>query len=186
MKESHIALIVSPNDSRVVGIPWLVEPSNPRHSGFTDEEQRIMEHYHNQWREYHEVKKIAVPCDMPNALRILGEQHPDRKVLPHISSHYNVVGITLSELLGKPKRNPEKGDSLTCAYSLLLPGNEIKPKLEQQKEYRLKDIVLDKKGNLHFDVGLKSYHNYIRSYETGEELPNGNKIHWCHSLRFIW
>lgn len=67
-----------------------------------------------------------------------------------------------------------------------IPGNVFRPELELQKEYPLHNIVKDKAGNMHFDVGLKTHLNYIRSYETGEELPNGNSIHWCHPLRFVW
>jgi hypothetical protein len=66
-----------------------------------------------------------------------------------------------------------------------LMGNQIAPPLELEKEYLVVGICLDKQGNQHLDVGLKSVHNYITSYETDEELPDGNKIHWCHPSRFV-
>lgn len=40
-------------------------------------------------------------------------------------------------------------------------------------------------GNPHFDVGLKSEVNFVRSYETKDKLPHGDKFHWCHPSRFI-
>lgn len=50
--------------------------------------------------------------------------------------------------------------------------------------YPVKGIVLDSAGNQHLDVGLKSDLNWVKSIETGEELPDGDKIHWCHPSRF--
>ena len=66
----------------------------------------------------------------------------------------------------------------------MLEGNEVGPELIEGKDYPLMGIVIDSKGNKHFDVGIVSQYNYIRSYETKEELPNGDKIHWCHPSRF--
>lgn len=71
-----------------------------------------------------------------------------------------------------------------CKNTALLPGNEVAPPLEAEKEYPVKGIALDKEGNQHLDVGLVSLYNYIRSHETEEDLPNGDKIHWCHPSRF--
>lgn len=62
--------------------------------------------------------------------------------------------------------------------------NDHKPQLVEGKEYEVKEIIHDKEGNPHYDVGLESFLNYVRSIETGEELPRGNKIHWCHPSRF--
>jgi rRNA maturation protein Nop10 len=65
-----------------------------------------------------------------------------------------------------------------------LPGKGIAPPLELHQEYTLKDVCFDKEGNPHLDVGLPSTVNFVKSYETGEELPDGHKIHWCHPSRF--
>lgn len=65
-----------------------------------------------------------------------------------------------------------------------LPGNTIAPPLEAGQEYTIHGICVDKKGNQHLDVGLVSKYNFIRSHETGEELPDGDSIHWCHPSRF--
>jgi hypothetical protein len=78
----------------------------------------------------------------------------------------------------------KKLETVKCINIEPLNGNEVAPPLELNKEYLIKDIVLDEKGNQHLDVGLISEYNYIRSIETEEELPNGKEIHWCHPSRF--
>jgi len=65
-----------------------------------------------------------------------------------------------------------------------LDGNDKAPALELHKVYTVNQITLDSQGNQHLDVGLVSDLNYVRSWETKEELPEGDKIHWCHPSRF--
>lgn len=76
------------------------------------------------------------------------------------------------------------GEKATCGNTKPLPGNTIAPPLEQGESYEVKDICVDAKGNQHLDVGLVSKYKFIRSHETGENLPDGDKIHWCHPSRF--
>lgn len=76
------------------------------------------------------------------------------------------------------------GEKIKAINNQPLNGNDIAPELILGNEYKIQDIVLDKKGNQHLDVGLKSKVNYVCSIETGEKLPKGNIIHWCHPLRF--
>jgi len=82
------------------------------------------------------------------------------------------------------------GDTVKCINVLPLPSKDerheqkIAPPLELGKEYPVKAIIHDSKGNPHLDVGLASMYNYITSYETGEDLPGGENIHWCHPSRF--
>lgn len=78
----------------------------------------------------------------------------------------------------------EEGQSVVCINSACLRGNDVAPPLIVGENYTVKEIIFDKKGFPHIDVGLKSKHNFVRSYETGEELERGNKIHWCHPSRF--
>lgn len=68
-----------------------------------------------------------------------------------------------------------------------LAGNLIAPPLELDKEYVVQSICLDSEGNQHLNVGLTSAHNYVRSFDTEEELPDSSmgKIHWCHPSRFV-
>lgn len=76
------------------------------------------------------------------------------------------------------------GDTLMCTNNEPLEGNKIAPPLEINKEYVVKNVVKDKGGNPHFDVGIASNVAYVTSYETKEELPDGDKVHWCHPSRF--
>lgn len=67
-----------------------------------------------------------------------------------------------------------------------LPGNEIAPPLKMDEEKELVGTCTDSKGNVHYDVGIKSTVNWITSYETGEILPDSEvgKVWWCHPSRF--
>lgn len=77
-------------------------------------------------------------------------------------------------------------ETLKCINSKPLKGNDVAPPLKEGESYQVKQVVLDKKGNKHLDVGLKSKFNYVTSAETGEVLPNSaiGGIHWCHPSRF--
>lgn len=76
------------------------------------------------------------------------------------------------------------GGLVTAINNKPLSGNSVAPPLEVGKNYVILNVIKDKKGNPHFDVGLESKYNYITSFETKEELPDGDKIHWCHPSRF--
>lgn len=76
------------------------------------------------------------------------------------------------------------GDIVLCINTELLYGNEIKPPLIKNYEYTIYDIWTDVMGHQHLNVGLKSDHNFIRSWHTKEEIPNGDVIHWCLASRF--
>ena len=78
----------------------------------------------------------------------------------------------------------EVGQTVEVINIDMLTGNDKKPNLKIGGIHEIKEIVLDKDGNQHLDVGLVSRLSYVKSWETGEELPNGNKIHWCHPSRF--
>lgn len=67
-----------------------------------------------------------------------------------------------------------------------LSGNTIAPPVVIGQEYPVKNIVLDSHNNQHLDLGIKSEYNYISSWETGEELPMGDKVHWVHPSRVIY
>lgn len=79
----------------------------------------------------------------------------------------------------------KEGQNVTVVSNLPLPGNDKSPTLRIGNKLTIRKIVLDSKGNQHLDVGVSSTVAYVRSYETGEELPEGDKIHWCHPLRFL-
>lgn len=75
------------------------------------------------------------------------------------------------------------GDKLKCIFNQKLPGKDCAPLLLQNTIYNCKGVHIDSKGNSHIDVGLPLELNWIKSYETGEELPS--TTHWCHPNRFI-
>lgn len=77
------------------------------------------------------------------------------------------------------------GDTLTAINNQPLPGNKIAPPLKLAEPYTVKGIIQDSQGNDHIDVGIPSAVEYVRSYETGEELPGGDNIWFCHPSRFI-
>ena len=66
-----------------------------------------------------------------------------------------------------------------------LEGNDKAPPLKPNGLYTVNGITLDEEGNQHLDVGIPSEVSYVRSWETKEELPDGDKIWWCHPSRFI-
>lgn len=78
----------------------------------------------------------------------------------------------------------EVGQTVKALNNQPLKGKDKAPPLVVGEKYPIKSIVLDKQQNQHLDVGLESTLNYITSFETGEELPDGDKIHWCHPSRF--
>lgn len=67
-----------------------------------------------------------------------------------------------------------------------LPGKIEFPMLSAETLYPIKSMLWDGKNNPHLDIGLKSTLSYVTSYETGERLRDGDKIHWCHPIRFEW
>ncbi len=77
-----------------------------------------------------------------------------------------------------------EGQKVKVILDKVLSETGNKPNLKVNEEYTIHKIVLDKKGNQHLDVGLKSNLSYVSSLETGEELPEGHTIHWCHPSRF--
>lgn len=82
------------------------------------------------------------------------------------------------------KRIFKVGEEVTCINSAPLLNNDIAPPLKVGQKYKIQEICLDKEGNQHLHVGLKSDLNFVRSFETKENLPEGDKKHWCHPSRF--
>jgi hypothetical protein len=77
------------------------------------------------------------------------------------------------------------GQLLLCTNTQPLQYNDVAPPLTEGEKYIIKNVVQDRKGYLHYDVGLPSRYNFIRSQESGEYLPKGDQIHWCHPSRFV-
>ena len=78
----------------------------------------------------------------------------------------------------------EVGQKVRVVMVEPLAGNEIAPALTLGEEKIINEIVLDREGHQHLDVGLASTLYFVRSWETKEDLPRGHKIHSCHPSRF--
>lgn len=76
------------------------------------------------------------------------------------------------------------GDKLLVINIDKLSGHDVAPPLTLGETVELIQIIHDSAGHPHFHVGLTSNYNWVTSYETGEKLPNGDLIHWCHPSRF--
>lgn len=76
------------------------------------------------------------------------------------------------------------GDIVICKNIAPFPNTKIAPPLKDGQSYRVEKIIKDSKGNQHLHVGLDSEYEYVTSQETGEQLLDGDKTHWCHPSRF--
>jgi len=75
-------------------------------------------------------------------------------------------------------------EKLKCLNDKPLKGNDVAPPLKEGEKYSAKNVIKCSCGKEHIDVGLVSDYNYITCYDCSEQLPDGNKIHWCHPSRF--
>lgn len=79
------------------------------------------------------------------------------------------------------------GSVLRCVNAKPFPGKKVGPPLTHNTEYKVRAILQEEDGDknyYHYDVGFNSEYNYITSQDTGKELLDGDKIHWCHPSRF--
>jgi len=76
---------------------------------------------------------------------------------------------------------------VTCKKITPFEGKDVAPPLSIEGDYLVERIYIDKEGNAHLDLGLRSNFNHVTSKETGEILPHSGKggTHWCHPSRFI-
>jgi hypothetical protein len=83
--------------------------------------------------------------------------------------------------------NTKNETLLTCINDGVLASSGIKPKLKKGETYQTRNSCECGCGQLHYDVGLRSTHNYITCYKCGADLPNSGVggIHWANSERFI-
>lgn len=80
----------------------------------------------------------------------------------------------------------ESNQALKCVDDAILSvDSEYKPAVKKGESYILKQSCLCGCGQAHFDVGLVSKLNYVSCYKCGRSLPDGDKIHWANSSRFI-
>ena len=178
-----VALLVQPN-GQILAVDGLVKPREPMASGYINEHNRNQSWYYEKLREYEKAVKKAVLCNQKIALQVLAEQHPNADLHPKFAEHYDVKNILFRELVDERRRFFTVGEEVECIDIKPLPGNDVAPPLKEGKKYPVKKIYVDYEGNQHLDVGLKSKFNYIKGYEIDAELPDGDKVHWCHPTRF--
>lgn len=77
------------------------------------------------------------------------------------------------------------GDIIKITNDAPLSGNTVAPPVTIGDEYPVLHTITDSKGHQHIDIGIKSEYMSIKSWETGEELPDGDKIHWVSPWRVI-
>lgn len=77
----------------------------------------------------------------------------------------------------------EVDDIVKCINDSPLVHNHIAPPIVIGEEYVVKNITLDSRNNQHLDLGLASLYDTITSWNTGEALINGDKVHWVHPSR---
>ncbi len=65
-----------------------------------------------------------------------------------------------------------------------LMGNMIAPPLFMNEEKEILRLTTCQCGKDHLDVGLISKFKYISCFNCEQELPEGDKTHWCHPSRF--
>lgn len=82
------------------------------------------------------------------------------------------------------KTELKKGDKVKAINVAPLKGNDVAPPLKLNEVYPVNEIITTAGDHDHIDVGLKSSYNYVRCHATGEEIPDGDSIHWCHPSRF--
>ncbi len=76
------------------------------------------------------------------------------------------------------------GDTVKALNNLPLDGNSVAPPLVLGVSYPVVDVYKCKCGQEHLNVGLVSKYNYVNCYKCSNPLPNGDKIHWAHPIRF--
>jgi hypothetical protein len=72
-----------------------------------------------------------------------------------------------------------------CINNQVLKNNDHGPLLIENEKYLVKEVYTDADGYDHIDVGVVSRLNWVSCYETKKPIPRGDKIHWCHPVRFV-
>lgn len=82
---------------------------------------------------------------------------------------------------------PEHLKTVECVNSQPLKGNAIAPPVVLGQKYPVHQIIECPCGEQHYDVGIKSPHNYVQCYKCRADLPTSavGEIYWTHSSRYI-
>ena len=78
------------------------------------------------------------------------------------------------------------GDIIKIQNDAPLSGNTVAPPITIGDEHEVLHIFSEFEKGIeyqHLDIGIASKYNYITSWDTERELPDGDKIHWIHPSR---
>lgn len=76
------------------------------------------------------------------------------------------------------------GDQVICLIAKPLASSGYGPDVKLGEKYEVKEIITTRNECDHIDVGIKSVVGSVSCLETGDLLPRGNMIAWCHPSRF--
>lgn len=76
------------------------------------------------------------------------------------------------------------GDTVKCVINEVLSKSGYGPTLELGKEYKVEEIITTSGDNDHLNVGVRSELGSVSCLETGDLIPRGNVVAWCHPSRF--
>ena len=76
------------------------------------------------------------------------------------------------------------GDNIKCIISKALSTSGYGPPVKLEELYEVKEIIRTRGDHDHIDVGLKSTVGSVSCLETGDIIPRGSEIAWCHPSRF--
>ena len=76
------------------------------------------------------------------------------------------------------------GDKVKCVISKPLSTSGYGPPVRLGESYEVKEIIRTRGDHDHIDVGLRSTVGSVSCLETGDVIPRGNVIAWCHPSRF--
>lgn len=106
----------------------------------------------------------------------------DIEIKERVQNDSHIERIDLVMKIIKPRKF-KPGEVVRATFFLPLPKKEVAPPMKPEQEYPIKAIIYDSLGNQHIGLGIESKYNFIRSYETGEKLREGDRIHWVHPGR---
>jgi len=162
-------------------LAWT-EQLSPYHKVDTNTEFQFPEFSLDENGKFKEPEVVWYP--EINGLAIQGhpEWSPGKQALNYLNTLIKEK-LEIMSVSEEGKHLYEIDDEVRIINDAPLSGNTIAPPVIIGEKYKVKNIVLDKDLNQHLDLGLASMYNYITSWETEEQLPEGDTVHWVHPSR---
>lgn len=82
------------------------------------------------------------------------------------------------------------GETVKCIIEKALSSSGYGPNVKLNQTYIIKEIITTGKrketpeGYDHIDIGLPSEVGSVTCLETGDVIPRGETVAWCHPSRF--